>query len=215
MVLLRTGISGFDQFLRGGLSPSVLLLIGSPGSGNDVFARQVAYSRIHETGVTYFTLFKTPESIKDEMASYGWDISSFIKTGAWRFVELDKTTKLDLVTNAIEKHRCTVIDSLSEILLKHNTDQVINMLNKMSAQNRETQELHLVLATEGMQDQRVETTIQHFSDSVMIFSTTYGTEAASRSIIIKKIKGADTPTRILKYSIGRRGLRIETAIRIT
>ena len=215
MVYLRTSISGLDQFLGGGLPPSILLLLGSPGSGNDVFARQIAYSRVQETGVTYFTLFKTPESIKDEMVEYGWDISPFIETGDWKFIKINKTTQLDLITETIAKNRCVIIDSLSEILLNHKNEQAIRLLNKMSIQNRENQELHLVLATEGMQDPKVETTIQHFADSVMIFHTTHGTESTSRSIIIKKMKGANTPTRLLPYSIGRKGFRIETAIRIT
>jgi KaiC/GvpD/RAD55 family RecA-like ATPase len=215
MVYLSTGISGLDQFLGGGFPPSVLLLLGSPGSGNDVFARQIAYSRIKETGVNYFTLFKNPESIKDEMIEYGWDISPLIKSGDWRFIKINESIPLDLILETIRKHRCIVIDSLSEMLLNHKNEKIIRLLNKMSNQNRESQELHLVLATEGMQDPKVETTIQHFADSVMVFNTTYGTESASRNIIVKKMKGIDTPTRVIPYSIGRKGFRIETSIRIT
>ena len=56
MKLLKTGIAGLDEFLTGGLPPKILLLVGLPGAGNEVFARQIAYTRAKQIGITYFTV---------------------------------------------------------------------------------------------------------------------------------------------------------------
>ena len=76
MKLVKTGIAGLDEFLTGGLPPKILLLTGLPGSGNEVFARQIAYARAKQIGVTYFTVNVTSDNVKEDMAAYNWDIYS-------------------------------------------------------------------------------------------------------------------------------------------
>jgi KaiC/GvpD/RAD55 family RecA-like ATPase len=214
MKLLKTGIAGLDEFLQGGLPPKVLLLIGPPGSGNDIFARQVAHFRAKQVGVTYFTVTRPADSIKDDMSTYGWDISSLEKAGSWKFSPLTQQNVADAVIHEMKQHRTVVIDSLSELTLTHKAE-VITLINSMSTQNRDSGELHLVLLTEGMQTPRTETAIQHFADGVIAFTTTRGSETTSRCMIIKKMRGTAAPTRMLPYSIGEKGFTIETATRIT
>jgi len=166
--------------------------------------------------VTYFTVTKTPESVKDEMSVFGWDTSKPEKDGNWKFISLTQDkSQINAVTQEIKQHRCVVLDSLSELLLTHKTEEAITLLNTMSTQNREYKELHLVLLTQGMQDPKIETATQHFADSVIQFTTSWEAETSSRNIIIKKIKGTVGPTRRLPYSIRKNGFTIETAIRIT
>ena len=62
MKLVKTGIAGLDEFLTGGLPPKVLLLSGLPGAGNEIFAREVAYTRSKQVGITYFTVNATSHS---------------------------------------------------------------------------------------------------------------------------------------------------------
>lgn len=216
MKLLKTGIVGFDEFLQGGLPPGVFLLIGPLGSGSEIFAREIAYSRAKDSGVTYFTLTKPTEVVKDDMSAYGWDISQLEEAERWRFINLTQTeSMIDDIIQEMKQSRCVVLDSFSELLLTQKIEDAISLLISMSTQNRECQELHLILLTEGMQDPKVETTMQHFADGVITFTTNWGTEATSRSIIIKKMRRMIIPSRSLPYSIGERGFTIETAIRIT
>jgi len=213
---LKTGIAGLDEFLQGGLPPSVLLLQGAPGSGNEVFARQVALSRAKQSGTSYFTFMKTPDSVREEMATYGWEVSPLEEKDRWRFITLSQTAPLaEAVSNEMEEHRCLVFDSLSELLLTRKVEEVIDALSSMVIKNRQCRELHLILLTEGMQDPKVETAIQHFTEGVITFSTAWETEFASKNMIMKKMKGIFAPSRRLPYSIGERGFTIETAIRIT
>ncbi|MCK5628406.1 hypothetical protein KAI12_02980, partial [Candidatus Bathyarchaeota archaeon] len=75
MKLKKIGISGLDEFLGGGLPPIVTLLLGSTDNGSETFARQVALFRSKKKGITYFTVSKTPELIKNNMSTYNLDIS--------------------------------------------------------------------------------------------------------------------------------------------
>ena len=92
MELKKTGISGLDQFLGGGLPPIVVLLMGSTDKGNETFARQVALFRSKERGITYFSVSKTPESIKNDLSAYNLDVSIQEKVGRWKFDNLDKVS---------------------------------------------------------------------------------------------------------------------------
>jgi len=216
MRLLKTGIAGLDEFLLGGLPPRVLLLLGLPGSGNEVFARQSAYARAKQGGVTYFTVNRVPEFVKDDMSAYGWDVTPLEKTGAWKFINLTNANQIvDTVTREIKKHRSVVVDSLSELLITHKIEEAVNLLTAMTTENREGEECHFVLLTEGMQDKKVETTMEHFAEGVIIFNTTWTADSTNRNIMIKKMRGTLIPTRRLPYNIGKKGFIIETATRIT
>jgi KaiC/GvpD/RAD55 family RecA-like ATPase len=216
MKLVKTGIAGLDEFLTGGLPPKILLLTGLPGSGNEVFARQIAYTRTKQVGITYFTVNATPDSVKEDMAAYNWDVAPLEATGNWKFKTLTKTNHLEeTVIEEMKQHRTIIIDSLSELLLTRKIEEAINLLTAMSRQNKNSEEYHLLLLTEGMQDQKAETAMQHFAEGVIIFNTAWTTDTTHRDILIKKMKGTFVPERRLPYTISKKGFIIETATRIT
>jgi KaiC/GvpD/RAD55 family RecA-like ATPase len=216
MNLVKTGIAGLDEFLTGGLPPKILLLIGLPGSGNEIFARQIAYTRAKQIGITYFTVNATADSVKEDMTSYNWDVTPLEEAGNWKFKTLTKTNHLEeTVIEEMKQHRTIIIDSLSELLLTRKIEEAINLLSIMSRQNKNSEEYHLLLLTEGMQDQKAETAMQHFAEGIIIFNTTWTTDTTHRDILIKKMKGTFVPARRLPYTIGKKGFLIETATRIT
>jgi KaiC/GvpD/RAD55 family RecA-like ATPase len=216
MKLVKTGIAGLDEFLTGGLPPKILLLTGLPGAGNEIFARQIAYTRAKQVGITYFTVNATPDSVKEDMAAYNWDVTPLEATGNWKFKTLTKTNHLEeTVIEEMKQHRTIIIDSLSELLLTRKIEEAINLLTAMSRQNKNSEEYHLLLLTEGMQDQKAETAMQHFAEGVIIFNTAWTTDTTHRDILIKKMKGTFVPERRLPYTIGKKGFLIETATRIT
>jgi KaiC/GvpD/RAD55 family RecA-like ATPase len=214
--MVKTGISGLDEFLQGGLPSKVLLLIGTPGSGNEIFARQTAYERAKQNAVTYFTVNTTPEFIKDDMASYGWETTKLEEKGAWKFINLTKTTSMiKTVTEEVKEGRCIVIDSLSELLITHKIKDAVDLLAALALENRDGKEFHFILLTEGMQDKKAEITMEHFAEGVIIFNTNWTSDSTNRDLLIKKMRGTPIPTRKLPYKIGKKGFIIETAIRIT
>ncbi|MGD0643647.1 MAG: RAD55 family ATPase [Candidatus Bathyarchaeia archaeon] len=216
MKLVKTGIAGLDEFLTGGIPPKILLLIGLPGSGNEVFARQIAYNRAKQIGITYFTVNATADSVTEDMSSYNWYIAPLETNENWKFKSLTKTDNLvETVIEEMKQHRTIIIDSLSELLLTHKIEEIITLLTSMSRQNKNCEEYHLLLLTEGMQDQKAETAMQHFAEGIIIFNTTWTADTTHRDILIKKMKGTFVPERRLPYTISKRGFLIETATRIT
>lgn len=218
MKVLKTGIAGLDEFLMGGLPPKIILLTGSPGSGNEVFAKQVLFNRAKQCAVTYFTVNSSAESIREDMAAYGWDTLPFEEAGTWKFESLQNTTANalpDAVLGEMKQLRTIIIDSISELLLTHKTKEIANLIIAMTHQNRKSQEFQLLLLTEGMQDQQAETTINHFAEGSINFALTWSADSTMRHIIIRKMSGTIIPTRRLNYNLGRKGIIIETATRIT
>jgi KaiC/GvpD/RAD55 family RecA-like ATPase len=216
MTNVKTGIAGLDEFLLGGLPQRVLLLVGVPGSGNEVFARQIAYTRAKQTSLTYFTVSLKPEFVREDMAAYGWDVTPLETSGNWKFIHLKNSlNKTNIILNEIKQHRAIIIDSLSEILMNETTDQAANLLTAMAIENAECKECHLILLTEGMQDKNAETAMEHYAEGVITFHTTFSADATVRNLMIKKMRGTPLPSRRLPYNIGKKGFIIETAIRIT
>jgi len=216
MKLIKTGIPGLDEYLMGGIPPKILLLSGVPGSGNEIFARQIAFTRAKQTSITYFTLNSTPDSVREDMISYNWDIKSMEDSGNWKFQTLPLTKDLqDCILQEMRKHRAVIIDSLSEVLLTHNTTEIIKLLTAMADQNKNGEEYHLLLLTEGMQDSKSETAMQHFAEGIIEFHITWATDSAHRDILVRKMRGVQIQNRRLPYSISKKGFIIETATRIT
>jgi KaiC/GvpD/RAD55 family RecA-like ATPase len=217
---VKTWIAGLDEFLLGGLPPKVILLSGAPGSGNEVFARQVLFSFVRQAGgsVTYFTVNASVESVREEMASYGWDTVPFEETGTWKFKNLQTSSAAEpqeIVIEEMKQRRAIAVDSISELLLTHKTREIAQLVTSMTHQNRKSQEFHFLLLTEGMQDTQAETTMNHFAEGSMSFNITWAADAPMRQLIIRKLSGTIVPTRRLTYTLGRKGIIIETATRIT
>lgn len=213
-MVFKTGITGLDEFLGGGLPPGVVLLIGPPGSGNTVFAQQIFHNRALEGGVTYCTVNGSPELIKDEMALYGWDVTPLEEKKLWKFIDLAKATSLKEAISKEMRSGWVIIDSLSDLLLTREEKEVFNLVSVISKHNKDCGGLHFILLTEGMHDPKVETALEHLADGVIRFQVVWGTDVSSRRMMIKKMRGMIVPNRSIMYSIRATGLLVETSMRI-
>jgi circadian clock protein KaiC len=88
---VRTGIPGFDTVAAGGLPKGrVTLVAGTAGSGKTVFANQFLVEALHhdpKAGGVFVTFEDSPEDIRTNMRSFGWDIAAWEKEGRWAFVD--------------------------------------------------------------------------------------------------------------------------------
>ena len=218
MKIVKTGIAGLDEFLMGGLPPKIILLSGAPGSGNEVFAKQVLFNRVKMCPITYFTVNTTAESIREDMAAYGWDTLPLEEDESWKFKSLKDTTGNELqktVLTEMEQSRTVAIDSVSELLLIHKIKEIASLLTSMTHQNRKGLNYHFLLLTEGMQDPQADATMNHYAEGSINFALNWAADSTMRHLIIRKMSGTIIPTRRLTYTLGRKGFIIETATRIT
>jgi circadian clock protein KaiC len=87
---LPTKIEGFDLIAQGGLPKGRTTLVsGTAGSAKTVFACQFLAEGIrdsHEGGV-FITFEESPNDIRENMLSLGWNIGDWEARGLWQFVD--------------------------------------------------------------------------------------------------------------------------------
>lgn len=97
---IEGGIPGLELITNGGLPRNRLSLVaGTAGSGKTVFAAQFLASGIlqgDEAGV-FVTFEERPESIRRNMRSLGWDISTWEHDGRWAFVDASPQHQIETV----------------------------------------------------------------------------------------------------------------------
>ncbi len=93
MMREKTGITGFDELIQGGLiEKRVYLVSGPPGGGKTTFGVQfLAYgATIGEIGL-YVTLSESPQNIVSDMSNYSLNIPTLIKLKKLLFLDLGPT----------------------------------------------------------------------------------------------------------------------------
>lgn len=145
---IETGIAGFDAISNGGLPAGrTTLVTGTSGSSKTVFAVQFLIEGIrrwNENSV-FVTFEETPDDIRRNMLSFGWNIEKLEADNRWAFVdaspkpdevavisgEFDLHALLARVSHAIKKVNATriSIDSLGTIFNKF--DDVRTVRNEL------------------------------------------------------------------------------------
>ena len=87
---LPTGIPGFDRAAHGGLPVGRTTLVsGTAGSAKTMFASQYlaeGITQFGEAGV-FVTFEETPDDLRRNLISLGWDVERWESEGMWRFVD--------------------------------------------------------------------------------------------------------------------------------
>jgi KaiC/GvpD/RAD55 family RecA-like ATPase len=95
MSLTSIGIQALDEHLGGGIQKgSTILVIGSPGSGTEFFAKQ--FASVGQEPVTYFTSTERDEDVLSVMREYGWRTDVRIVNIGTRYYENVLAKKLEI-----------------------------------------------------------------------------------------------------------------------
>jgi len=197
--LLRLWIEGLDEMLGGGLpDKSVVVMTGEPGSGYDILAQQIMYQHaLRNERVAYFSTSRSPDTIKEDFSTFGWDIAPLQEKGNWVYYQTSVADAIQTLTEnipkAIAEDRWILLDSLSYLILGG---------------------IHFLLLTQKMHDTETETTMQHLADGVMEFTANETAGGIDRRIRLKKMRRAVYEPRLIPFNITERGITIETAVRI-
>ena len=86
---IQTGTKGLDDLLGGGFPKGkCILVVGSPGAGKTILLTQFLKSGAlaDERGL-YVTMDETPEQIKNNLSSFGWNIDKLEEDGKLLFLD--------------------------------------------------------------------------------------------------------------------------------
>lgn len=113
----KTGIKGFDELIEGGFErESIVLLVGSAGTGKTLFGLQFLYegvTKFDEPGV-FISFEEDKESLYKHSLSFGWDFKKIENQGKFKLLQF----KPHQVTTILEEGGGQIRDSLAEIKAK-------------------------------------------------------------------------------------------------
>lgn len=210
---MLTGITGFDSISNGGLPKGrTTLVAGTAGSAKTVFAVQFlarGVSKAEENGV-FVTFEETPQDIRQNMLSFGWDIQKWEKEGKWAFVDVsprpsesaivlgdfDLGALLARIEYAIKKVNATrvSIDSLGAIFSKFENQQIVRSELLRIAVSLKNMGVTAVLTAERLHEYGdiARHGIEEFvADNVIILRNVLEAENRRRTMEILKFRGTD------------------------
>ncbi|NHJ85253.1 MAG: hypothetical protein FK734_07310 [Asgard group archaeon] len=237
--LQSSGIMGFDQTIGGGIPDgSLILLLGEPGSGFDIFALQMLYYQAKAgRKVFYVSVDKPPSEVELEMMTFNWNIETYKSIGSWTYLDAygakfatdDESSPviswdkglLNLLRTKFLNHvgksaqPFTVIDTVSNLLLDYDSDQVRELVENFTTNVvRKVGGVHLLLMIKGMHDPKTEVLFSHIADGVIDFYLRERSDQLQRTFRVRKMRKAIYDTRLYPVTLEADGLQIETARRL-
>ncbi|MFK8079169.1 MAG: circadian clock protein KaiC [Granulosicoccus sp.] len=210
---LETGIAGFDAISNGGIPKGrTTLLTGTAGSSKTVFAVQYLACGItlKNESCVFVTFEETPEDIRQNMLSFGWNIAEWEASGHWVFVdisprpeeqpilsgEFDLGALLARIEFAIEKIGASriSIDSLGAIFGKFENQYLVRSeLLRISVALKKSGVTALMTAERKHEYGDIARHgIEEFvADNVIILRNVLEAESRRRTMEILKFRGTD------------------------
>jgi len=207
---LETGIPGFDLITMGGLPKGrTTLVAGTAGSAKTVMAVQFLAEEIKADGGGVFVTFEeSPEDIRNNMVSLGWDIRSWEAQGRWRFVDasidpdreevfsgpFDFSALVARLEHAIQQvdARRVAMDSLGAVFTQYDDRSIVRRELSRLAMTLKRLGITAVLTAErteeygGIARYGVE---EFVADNVIILRNILEAEKRRRTIEILKFRG--------------------------
>lgn len=213
---IKLKIAGFHEIYGDIPGGSIILLIGEPGSGNDIFAIQTLYLHtLEDIKVSYLTIDRHPREIIEEMRAYGWNIEKVkIK---WKFI--DAYTNQEAIEQQINEMIENIgigdwscIDTITTMWMKLKPMEIMKLIRYIKSKAREGGGLHFLIAIKGIIDKKDEQILKHAVDGVFEFEPQI---SSNRGIIkIVKMRRRIGTWINIPYRITLRGIEIETVTRI-
>lgn len=231
---VNTGIGGLDPLFANGGYPrgNTVLVIGGPGSGKSIFSMQFIIKGALEHGEPgiYVTFDETPEKIKRNIASFGWDLDALeaekkliiidaasARAGEEIRAEHSIQAGLDINNTIYELQKAIdeigakrlVIDSLSIMNLHAQNDaQIRTSMLRLSTALSATEITSLVI-----NDAKTNTIgIQEFPQEAFVFdgvlTLNLDTESQERRVSIRKMRGTKHVIGSFRFDISESGITV-------
>jgi KaiC/GvpD/RAD55 family RecA-like ATPase len=202
--MLSTGITKLDEHLGGGIQEGASVIFYSePGVENLEFACQTLFTNLlNKKRCLYFVNNKKPETVKEIMQQYGWDVSDFEKNGAFSFIDnyscligIEANSELfikdptdikeinEVVTSAIRRYKNSVLvfDALSSLLdMKDDSFSILRYVQDWISFSKKNDVSLIFVFTEWPYDKNVIHKIKEMSDCIVEL------KAIESNIILRK-----------------------------
>lgn len=209
---LETGIPGFDLISFGGLPKGRTTLVsGTAGSAKTILAAQFLAEGIRKKGQSgcFVTFEESPEDIRRNLCSLGWDIEQWEREGRWIFVDgsphvydeavvvgdYDLDALLYRIEHAVKKVNAERLsmDSIGAIFLQFGEgSRVRRELYRITAHLKTLGVTSII--TREREDDQVQTIhhgVEEFvTDNVIILRNAMAEEKRRRTMEILKFRGA-------------------------
>jgi len=213
--LARTGITGLDAILAGGIPRGNLVLVeGAPGTGKTTLGLEFIYRGAQDDEPGLIVVFEvSPERIMREAALFGWDLAALERQGRLRIVfttrrlfeqELQQADSLLLEQAREIGARRLFVDSFAP-LTRDGAGQPPRELFHILSEGLQRENLTAVLALEipAHEETRLAAAIpeEFLADTIILLRQESHQRATVRSIEIVKSRGHD-------FQMGRHTFRI-------
>ncbi len=234
----KAGIEGLDYAIGGLPSKSVILLVGEPGCSNTTFAQQILWNHAESGGkATYYLVGSTGLAVRQDMATFGWQLDRVIKAKSWGFVNLFTPEMSELLVNlslpdqekvdvehnlnALKKDflpraqqgHWTVMDSLTFLLLEYSPKEIFSLVRYLTAAAHLYGGIHFIVCYEGVHEENVLNTLKLLADGVIEFALKEDSHEFKGSLSIRKMRKS-LKTKIIPFTLSERGIDVETSVRI-
>ena len=236
MTRTKTGITGFDELIGGGIvQGSTVLLSGQSGSGKTIFGLQFLYNGVtkyNEPGV-YVTLESRPNELREEATQFGWDIQKLEEKNALIIIDaasgkaglptsqkyalrrgFDMSTLAEEIYRAIDetKAKRLVIDCISGLGIRFNEpSEVRTELFRISALLRELKVTSLFISEIIEPDSQSRAGVEQFiTQGLITLNLSEANGALKRDLLVWKMK--QTPHSLKKHAfkIGKSGIEVSS-----
>jgi len=217
---VKTGISGLDEIMNGGVPKGQLVLLsGTCGTGKTTMCGQYIYqglTKFNENGI-FLSFEDMPENIKNNLRQFGWDFEPFEKERRFDFIRYDPyhiEEVFDILESNVRdvKAQRIVIDSVSALGL-HVRDKaelrrmifnMSNLLRKLGCTVILVSEI--VPGSTGISRYGVE---EFVTDSVIVLYYERNEFTFTRAIQVWKISGSDHSKKLHPYKITKNGIVVQ------
>ena len=213
MKRVKTGITGLDDIIGGGIPENQLMLItGTSGTGKTIMCSQFLWAGIKKYGEAgvYLSFEESPESIKENMKEFGWDFDELEKTGKFAFIKYDPF-KIDEIFNILDSTireigaTRVVVDSISALGLHvRDKSELRHMIYNLSILLRKLNCTTMIVSeiVHGTEPRLSRYGVEEFvADSVIVLYYERIESVFNRAIQVWKLRGSEHSETLHPYTI--------------
>jgi len=221
---VSTGIKGLDEMLGGGFPEGrIILVCGGPGAGKTIFSIQFLMEAAKNgTRGIYLTLEEPITLVKQNLASFNWNLEEYEKKGLLKTIDYSKTAFKEGYSNCLDKGysflvrmitdvediegKYLVIDPISSVTIHHTSASRkrygIAMMFKMLRDTKCT-----CIVTSEVSPKTIDLNMKKYlADGVVCLDKSFKDFELIKSIWIEKMRGLKYDEQLRPYDITDEGL---------